>query len=1721
MAENEQTSAAEQRAFAVARLKRAASLPRMKDGRRPPMHTEAVSEGEKVANGEAPTEVAEASTSNVKEEVKTEERPPSREEVDAEVDAEVEPVEVARNGAHYNGDDRHTPEPTPKTKRRSRSRSRSRGSRDFKGKARNIETPTPIPGDSSQDESLPMVYPQMMLPVTIPPFHSPTPSRIAELQRSGFLRSPTPTSPEPGAFYSRTASPTPLLPTLEALQKGMLSRSNSAVVGRRMAMHKLTGGKDSYDPSPSPTPPPNGAKLGRNNTVSGGERTAARQLMLSRLGGRFNKDTDLDTQASAGEDIVRAPTPKRRRRRSRRQSASASNTGISDSEHVSTPNTPIKSETPLLPSLDDVAALRALSTTPSHALPPPTPPEPVPMTVNLNEQYDPPERPDPKRRRSVLVEEEEEEDRVPNQILHNGMPGTPQRSFAALMQSRQPHSSDAPSNASSDSAPASAVGVPVFLSAAFRTPSRQDTFPSSPFTTPLRERPGDDDEEQVLYQAARPLLDDTFDREISWIADPVPEIRMPVDDVDDDDDDDMADDEPYEEPSESNRSSVGFVHDESYPDDHDQSRASSSKSVVIESEVSPDPQFTVPASPSSVAEYSQTQSLVIASDDSAQLSPRSYPTRLSVASRIQSDRSPINSEFHEWDDRSGGEGLPRRNGEQLWEKVKGAFSRSGSSAGRRSRTNSIVNRDRREPGDSSFNRESGASLTSSKTDRGDSNVRTSLMQSPSASASIVSLSPHLGSRGAASPALASSADLMKYQHEKLFPFPGIIKLEEQRIRAKGMLSASSPDLNGQEEEQPPLSGSFTASAGSPVAARDRKLSHQASDTRLLSKYNSPPISATPSSSSQHEKSPNLSPNSPQSTIGGNGAKHSLPMTLTGVKQWLSKNKNIFSTQSSPSSTPTISPPIFQSGTFPASPSPNANKKPSLSDLLRIRKESDLGADWEEIGNEKSRTPTTAPGSAVSQQSPVLTTPQPPQPPQTPVSPTKALAPVRGESTDTEKTPKARKVMPASDSEPDFSSPYPSWTTTSTFQPLPEPPAPSSPPEPPSSTTPDPTSSLSDYPAATTSTSSSASSSQSRESHFTEQRPPPVESQGHVVLERLEENLARGSRSPMWASAVDDPARKLVLSSPVLQVVNPNTVKDRFLFLFTDILVIAKPVTPDHDSFIDSYKPSPSDRKFVVKSVVQLRQLRFCDDRIEHQSKANYTVPPRNPLIRTFIHQFSKDPDHAISTLFAKTGTRDDPTVLGQLLFKTLDLDRTRLGDYLSRRTSKLVLKSFINSFGFAGMRIDKALRAFLLSINIPSRGPLDHKSMDYLLDSFASRWYEAHAGGIAYDKDLAIRLVRALVQLNELLHEGISQVNGPTRYPRRNITRRDFIEAFRRYDVRYLVTDEVLEEAYNSIKDERLCQARNSALSPPDIFIMVKRPLPTRLTYKVQSEPIILRIPQSDPHLTIHLYGQNLTFDPPTLNFGKSSEVSFRIMGTSLGPKTLIMVRAGPNANLYSGLPLSHSLEVERAFMRNTFQIAFLNHNNCKRRYMFSVDDPLIRHQWAVSLKRQIDSSTNSTNSASNGGRPGPSKFYRAAEHLAFRILQETLLGSDAFSSRLSSKLLDKPSRMSPSPSPSPGRFLVDQRNPTNGSRAAAHIRSKSRSQLYRQGAGRNELDLANSTGSAYEKDSSAEEQYTRVNGPLWSNQELELQCQQNSSIALVLSFLQVGAPDLGKDVLS
>jgi hypothetical protein len=242
----------------------------------------------------------------------------------------------------------------------------------------------------------------------------------------------------------------------------------------------------------------------------------------------------------------------------------------------------------------------------------------------------------------------------------------------------------------------------------------------------------------------------------------------------------------------------------------------------------------------------------------------------------------------------------------------------------------------------------------------------------------------------------------------------------------------------------------------------------------------------------------------------------------------------------------------------------------------------------------------------------------------------------------------------------------------------------------------------------------------------------------------------------------------------------------------------------------------------------------------------------------------------------------------------------------------------------------------------------------------------------------------------------------------------------------------------------------------------------------------VLRIPQPDPQLYIHLHGQDLAFEPKVLSFAKSSQASFRITGMSLGPKTILLTRSAPNALRYSGLPLSQPVTIERAFMRNTFQVAFSDVDERKRRYMFSVDDPLKRHQWAVSLRGHI-----SMASAANG----KSEFNQAADSMAFQVLQKTLFG------------LDEEHRV-----PSSDSLHA------NGRPGPSHTRSKSRSHVYhRFGAGRNELDLM--IDQADQQDSSLDSGSSRVNGKVWTGQEIETHCRQNSSIPLVLSYLQAGSP--------
>jgi hypothetical protein len=576
-------------------------------------------------------------------------------------------------------------------------------------------------------------------------------------------------------------------------------------------------------------------------------------------------------------------------------------------------------------------------------------------------------------------------------------------------------------------------------------------------------------------------------------------------------------------------------------------------------------------------------------------------------------------------------------------------------------------------------------------------------------------------------------------------------------------------------------------------------------------------------------------------------------------------------------------------------------------------------------------------------------------------------------------------------------------------------------------------------------------------------------------------------------------------------VNSNTVKDRLLFLFNDVLIIAKPINQPVSQEQDPLRSTSADKRCFVKSVVMLKDLRLGPDRGEYQTKATTNLMPRSSLVKEFTLQFAKDPEQAVAALFTKSGVREDPVVLGQLLFRAVDVDRTKLGEYFSRRSSKAILKAYVDSFGFVGLRVDQALRVFLLSVHIPSKPVSGYSPLEYLLDQFSSRWYEANAKFVAYDKDLAIRLVRALVQLNDLLHGGVAQEPGPSTFSKQDIPSHLFVDAFRKADPRYLVSDEHLEDLYNSIRVERLSQGRcSSTISSADQIITIKRHLPTCLTYKVQSDPIILRISQPDPQLTILLWGQDLVFDPPTLTFARSSEASFRVMGTSLGQKSMIMCRSGSNALKYSGLPLSCPLSVERAFMRNTFQVAFVSHLSTKRRYMFSVDDPVVRHQWVVSLKMHVEGATGAmmTPPASLPTNANALDFFKASQRIAFRVLQETLTGVKGSPTHRYKEKVNGLPYAGPN-----GRNVFEYHEENGASQLASVARSKSRSKFYHKyGAGRNELDINSRNGQFYEGDDGTDhesrDEFAQHEGPTWTSRELETQCQQNSVLATVLALL-------------
>lgn len=478
-------------------------------------------------------------------------------------------------------------------------------------------------------------------------------------------------------------------------------------------------------------------------------------------------------------------------------------------------------------------------------------------------------------------------------------------------------------------------------------------------------------------------------------------------------------------------------------------------------------------------------------------------------------------------------------------------------------------------------------------------------------------------------------------------------------------------------------------------------------------------------------------------------------------------------------------------------------------------------------------------------------------------------------------------------------------------------------------------------------------------------------------------------------------RKFLLQTAVFQVINSNTVKDRYLFLFNDLIFIAKPIMDEsimsgltssnsrsmsedsvggHSKYSDNhrYRFRPTqDSLFQVKNIVELSKVTLYVTRdyevepvlLKTNADGQMVLPPPrkiHPILASALRKFESDPDRAISYLMEKKILTEDPVSIANFLFKTADLSRRQLGRYISNPDNSNVFHAFLDCFRLQGMRLDEALRTFLITFRLPSK----YESLLYVISTFAKKWYDTNQNVVKFHEDMIVKVIFAMLRLNSAIwHDrdvdqdvflfsmerreqkkeksasGSEQTDNKSTMTQESIpTAAEFLERWSIYDQYNLVPKEFMVEMYDSIREEKMetgwdhkYQPHANAMfnnSTPDaapqqeqelIISVLPHRLPTRLTKGVPSSKITIYIPEPDPDLQIKLRGQDLVCQPSVLDFSRSRMQTFTITGSTLGRTSLMFIKSGSRAGRYvsPALPRTKAIVVERSFMRHTFQIGF------------------------------------------------------------------------------------------------------------------------------------------------------------------------------------------------------
>lgn len=579
--------------------------------------------------------------------------------------------------------------------------------------------------------------------------------------------------------------------------------------------------------------------------------------------------------------------------------------------------------------------------------------------------------------------------------------------------------------------------------------------------------------------------------------------------------------------------------------------------------------------------------------------------------------------------------------------------------------------------------------------------------------------------------------------------------------------------------------------------------------------------------------------------------------------------------------------------------------------------------------------------------------------------------------------------------------------------------------------------------------------------------------------------------------VESPPRQLLKVSPAYQIASASTIKDRFLFLFNDILVIAKPCAPPTSYSMD--KTPDITWTFEVKRIIELRHLTLTVIKDSRHRRINND----HPLRAIFAEAFSHDAEEALADIIHRSGLPSNTQTKAQLLAQTPGLDKEVLTRFVCEPSRRGILSAFVKLQRVIGVSIESALRSVLLSLRFPAE-PL---AFEALLMEFATHWVVENRDLIKkeFSEQLAADLTFAIMALNDALHgcdtsggaltgaaaQREYRAPGIFSEPVQNLSKSTFLQAFRVHDSALVLSDQTLLRIYSSVKLDPVQQGLDKEEQEDMRVIRVEGAgFPAKLVFGVPSERIIISIPEKDSEFSLRLYGQDLQFDPPVLSFALTNSQSFTITSRALGVRHAVFVRAGRRARYYCGsvngpeateelrmaasqqsvsdLPRSVAFTVERAFMQHSFSLiaspSSSDTSASRRKFLFSVNDASSKQAWTDLLQRSIQASSKARGElqkqiAQGGSASDRVQAHKAALALSLHVLRQALIQSDRLAANFAESKDAAPSLHRSASG------IIDKSSGVASSRLASHARAPSDSRLIGASVHRSEWSNASSLG--------------------------------------------------------